>query len=71
MDYPKVNFIPTRPTRTGGNGRAAGDQEKFKDGSKNWVRCFVCGYTVDSDARIDCPLCEQDNFRGNVRKLVR
>ena len=62
-----MNFKPIRPTGTGGGGRAAGDKLKYKDGSTNWIRCYICGLTVDSKVRDVCPLCGSDNFRGTVR----
>jgi len=66
-----MNFKPIRPTITGGGGRAAGDKLKYKVGSTSWIRCYICGLTVDSKVRDVCPFCESDNFRGSVKKVVR
>ena len=64
-----INFVPTRPTVTAGGGRDAGDKDKLKSGSLNWVSCYICGFTVDS-RKDKCPFCESDNYKGQVIKTV-
>ena len=63
-----VKFTSITPSATGGGGRAAGDKDKWKDGSTTWIRCYICGFLVDSEAYDTCPSCESDNYRGLIRK---
>lgn len=55
-------FTDIRPTCTGGGGRAAGDKR---------IRCYICGFLVNSKVRDVCPFCGSDNFRGSIKKVIK